>query len=164
MTRAIFFPVSAIRAAKIVACCLLAALGGCTSTPQATAESDAAAKQYVTHPGYAALYVFRDVFYNRRDLDDSVLYVNGRLIGTTLAGTYFRIDVEPGEHVLSGHGQDQGNLKVRVAAEESAFVHLNVAGGVSQFRQVAPEAGKREIARCCVLLENWAPGQRPLLR
>ena len=152
------------RAARILACCLLATLGGCTSTPQATAENDAAAKQYVTHPGYAALYVFRDVFHNYRDLDDSVLYVNGRVIGTTLAGTYYRIDVEPGEHVLSGHGQDQGNLKVRVAAEEIAFVRLSMAGGVSQFWRVAPEAAKREIARCCVLMENWAPGQRPLLR
>ena len=152
------------RAAWILAWCLLAALGGCTSTPQATAENDAAAKHFITHPGYAALYVFRDGFHNYRDLDDSVLYVNGRVIGTTLAGTYYRIDVEPGEHVLSGHGQDQGNLKVRAAAEEIAFVRLSVAGGVSQFQRVAPEAGKREIARCCVLMENWAPGQRPVLR
>jgi len=164
VTRAISFPVSAIRAARIVACCLLVALDGCTSTPQATVESDAAAKHYVTHPGYAALYVFRDEFYNRRDLDDTVLFVNDRLIGNTLPGTYYRIDVGPGEHVLSGHGQDQGKLKIRVAAEETAFVHLIVAGGVSHFRRVAPEAGKREIARCCVLMENWAPGQRPLLR
>ena len=27
-----------------------------------------------------------------------------------------------------------------------------------------PDTGKREILRCCSLLENWAPGQRPLLR
>jgi hypothetical protein len=152
------------RAARILACCLLAALGGCASVPEASADRDAEAKQYITHPGFSTLYVFRYGSPAGPESDDSVLYVNGRLIGTTLPGTYFRIDVEPGEHELRGYAHDQGRLKVRVQSEEIAFVWLNVGAGTSHFRQVAPETGKREIARCCALMENWAPGQRPLLR
>jgi hypothetical protein len=35
---------------------------------------------------------------------------------------------------------------------------------MSIFRRVEPETGKRDILRCCSLMENWEPGQRPFLR
>ncbi len=41
---------------------------------------------------------------------------------------------------------------------------LTVIAGSSDYQPVPPEQAKRAIAGCCVLLENWAPGQRPLLR
>lgn len=151
-------------ARALACCCLLAALGGCTSAPQASPERDAEAKQYITHPGVSTLYVFRGGSPNNFESDDSVLYVNGRLIGSTLPGTYFRIDLRPGEHLLHGYAHDQGQIRVRATASEITFVSLNVVAGTSHFRQVDPETGKRDIARCCVLMENWAPGQRPLLR
>lgn len=90
--------------------------------------------------------------------------MDGRIIGATLAGTFFRIDVRPGEHLLHGFAFDQGRLKIAAGSGELVFVSLNVANGTSRFARVSPEAGKRQIARCCVLLENWAPGQRPLIR
>lgn len=152
------------RAARALACCLLAALGGCASVPQASRDRDAEAKQYITHPGVSTLYVFRGDFPAGFDADDSVLYVNGRLIGATLPGTYFRIELRPGEHLLHGYAHDQGRIRVNAPPSEITFVSLNVVAGTSHFGQVAPEAAKREIARCCVLMENWAPGQRPLLR
>ena len=37
-------------------------------------------------------------------------------------------------------------------------------GGNSRITLVKPETGKRDILRCCALMENWAPDQRPLLR
>jgi hypothetical protein len=140
------------------------ALTGCASVPQASRERDADAKRYITHPQFATLYVYRDDFAGDISADNSVLYVDGRIIGGTLPGGYFRIDVRPGSRVLHGDGPDQGRITVKTAASEIAFVALNVAGGTSRFRQVDPETAKRDIARCCVLLENWAPGQRPLLR
>jgi hypothetical protein len=47
---------------------------------------------------------------------------------------------------------------------ELYFVSLRVADGISRFERVPPETGKRDILRCCAMMENWAPGQRPLLR
>ncbi|HET9405384.1 MAG TPA: DUF2846 domain-containing protein [Burkholderiales bacterium] len=152
------------RAARVLAGCLLAALGGCASVPQASPERDAEAKQFITHPGVSTLYVYRGDFPAGMDADDSVLYVNGRLIGSTLPGTYFRIELRPGEHLLHGYAHDQGRIRVRAPAGEITFVSLSVVAGASHFGQVAPETAKREIARCCVLMENWTPGQRPLLR
>jgi hypothetical protein len=143
---------------------LIIALGGCASVPEATQERDAEARQFETRPGAAALYVFRNDFPGAVALEDSVLYVDDRLIGATLAGTFFRIDLPPGTHELHGYGYDRGSLKVRARDGEAQFVALNVIGGVSHFRAVSPDAGKREIARCCALMENWRPGQRPLLR
>ncbi len=148
----------------LAVCLLLAALGACTSTPQASREQDAQARRFLTHPGVATLYVYRSDALGSLDTEDSVLYVNGRLIGSTLPGTYFRIDLRPGEHLLHGYAHDQGRIRVRAAADEITFVSLSVINGISRFEQVAPEAARRAIARCCALMENWAPGQRPLLR
>lgn len=150
------------RSALIV--CLVAALAGCASTPEASRERDAEAKQFEPRPGVAALYVFRNDFAGSGSREDSVLYVGGRLIGATLPGTYFRIDVRPGMHELHGYGYDAGSLKVRARAGEAHFVALNVIDNTSRFDPVAPATGRREIERCCVLMENWVPGQRPLLR
>jgi hypothetical protein len=143
---------------------LIIALGGCASVPEAAPERDAEAKQFETRPGAATLYVFRNDFPSTSTLEDSVLYVDGRLIGATLPGTFFRIDLLPGVHQLHGYGYDRGSLRIRARDGEAHFVALNVIGGVSHFGPVAPDAAKREIARCCVLMENWTPGQRPLLR
>jgi len=139
-------------------------LAGCASVPQASPARDAEAKRYITHPQTATLYVYRDDFAGNLSADNSVLHVDGRIIGATLPGGYFRIDVRPGRRTLHGDGPDQGRITVNAPASEITFVALNVAGGTSRFRQVDPETAKRDIARCCALLENWAPGQRPLLR
>lgn len=147
-----------------VAACLLIAVGGCASVPEAAPERDAGAKQFETRPGAATLYVFRNDFPSTLRQEDSVLYVDDRLIGATLPGTFFRIDLLPGTHQLHGYGYDRGSLKIRARDGEAHFVALNVIGGVSHFGPVAPDAARREIARCCVLMENWQPGQRPLLR
>src|SRR5690606_10839954 len=139
------------------------ALAGCTSVPQASPAHDAEAKRYLTHPQHATLYVYRNDFTDATR-ETSVLYVDRRIIGSTLSGGYFRVDVLPGKRVLHGDGPDLGRIVVEAKAADIAFVALNVAGGVSHFARVEPEAAKREIARCCALLQNWTPGQRPLLR
>jgi len=144
---------------------IAAALGGCASVPQASRDSDAEAKQFVTHPGFATLYVYRDELpVDNRTLEESVLYIDDRIVGSTLPGTYFRVDVQPGERRLHGYGYDYGRLTISAPSGEITFVSLSVVNGVSRFARVAPETGKRELTRCCVLMENWTPGQRPLLR
>ncbi|MBI3041592.1 MAG: hypothetical protein HYY78_02060 [Betaproteobacteria bacterium] len=141
------------------------ALAGCASVPQASRERDAEAKRFLARPDAATLYVFRNDFGQADwDLEESVLYVDGRIIGGTLPGTFFRIDLRAGTHLLHGFGYDQGRLKVEVRSGKIRFVSLNVANGTSEFERAAPETAKAEIARCCVLLENWTAGQRPLLR
>ena len=139
---------------------LLAA--GCASTPQASRERDAEAKQFGTHPNASTIYVYRSEFDRLEDLQ--VLYIDERLVGETLPGTYFRIDTTPGRHVLHGIASDQGRIAPETRPGQLYFVELSVVEGQSQFRLVSEETGRQRILKCCALLENWAPGQRPLLK
>lgn len=149
-----------VRAALLVS--LLALATGCTSTPQASADRDAAAKAFVTHPATAAIYIYRIPGSGVKG--DSVLYVNGRLIGSTLPGGFFRVDARPGMQVLNGVAHDSGRIEFEARAGEIRFVALEVVAGISHFSPRDAQSGRRELLDCCVLLENWAPGQRPLLR
>jgi hypothetical protein len=132
----------------------------CASTPQASIERDTKAKTFATHPASAALYVFRP----QVEADDSVLYVDSRLIGATLPRAYFVVHVEPGRHELSGLAADNGRLTIDARPGEIIFVALRVRSGQSRFERVSVEYGRKSVLNCCALLENWAPGQRPLLR
>jgi len=148
--------------AGVTACVL--ALGGCTSAPEASPGRDAEVKRFISNPGSAGVYVYRPDLPNAETEGQSVLWIDGRLIGQTLPRTYFRVDLRAGAHELRGDGPEHGRLMAKTSAGELYFVRLNVVGGTMRFAAVDAETGKREILRCCVLLENWAPGQRPFLR
>jgi hypothetical protein len=140
------------------------ALVGCSSTPQAPPGQDALAKQFLTHPDGAALYVYRPDRSPSHDMEDTVLYLDDRLIGATLPGTYFRLDLLPGVYRLRGIAHDNGSYKVEIHRGETTFVSLTAFNGSSYFARVDEATGKREVTRCCALLESWTPGQRPFLR
>ncbi len=142
-----------------------AAISGCVSTPQASPERDTEAKRFIAHPASAALYVYRPDFPSGEHVrTETVLWINSRLIGQTLPGAFFRVDLRPGVHRLHGVGPDQGSLTIETAAGRVYFVRLNVVAGSSLFALVDADTGRKESAGCCALLENWAPGQRPFLR
>lgn len=137
-------------------------LAGCASTPQASPEHDAEAKHFMTRPDAATIYVYRPDFISSEH--DPALYVDDRLIGTAPPGAFFRTDVRPGVHALSVIGGYGNELSLEVRSGELYYVSLRVAGGYALLERVSPEAGQRAIRTCCALFENWAPGQRPLLR
>lgn len=136
---------------------------GCASTPQATPQRDADAKQFVGHPGYAGIYVYRPDTH-RPEVNDPVLHVDDRLLGAVLPRSFFRFDTQPGAHVIYGSTFGSTELKLETRPGELYFVQLNVIGGSARLALVDPETAKRAIRGCCALMENWAPGQRPLLR
>jgi hypothetical protein len=144
----------------------IVALAGCVSTPQASRERDAEAKRFLSRPDAAVIYVYRDDFptIGGESSNDSVLYVGERLIGGTLPMTFFMFDVRAGEHLLRGVARDMGRLTLDTRDGGLYFVSLQVVGGRSVFRLVDAETGQRDILRCCSLMENWEPGQRPFLR
>ena len=96
------------RSGAAIAALLLAA---CASVPQATPERDAEARQYVTHPKTATLYLYRPDA-SADHMTEAVLHVDNRIIGAALAGAFFRLDLRPGRHRLHGSGLDTGVLNV----------------------------------------------------
>jgi hypothetical protein len=137
------------------------AVAACASTPQASRERDAEAKEFRPDPRSAAVYVYR---LGINTGSDSVLYVDQKLIGSTLPGGFFVVRLRSGVHTLHGIANDQGRLMLEVKAGQLYFVRLTVRSGQSNFDRVSAETGMREILTCCVLFENWEAGQRPLLR
>src|ERR687895_566372 len=103
-------------------------VAGCASTPQASRERDAEAKEFRTHPNASTIYVYRSPFDKLEEL--TVLYIDGRLIGETLPGAYFRIDTTPGKHLLHGVAFDSGRFALETRAGELYFVEINVTAGV----------------------------------
>jgi hypothetical protein len=149
-----------IRSGVFVVLALLAA--GCTSTPEASRESDLEAKQFLTHPATAAIYVYRpDVDRLEEHVD---LYIDGRIVGESLPRTYFRIDANPGRHVLHGSAHDLGKIDLDTRPGALYLVEHRVAAGQSHFQVVPEDVGRKRLLACCGLLERWAPGQRPLLK
>ena len=49
--------------------------------------------------------------------------MDGRLIGATLPGTFFRINAVPGHHVLHGTGVDVGSIALDTMAGELYSCH-----------------------------------------
>ena len=144
----------------LVVLALMSALAGCASTPQASAERDADAKRFGSAPATAAVYIYRI----DNDHENSVLWIDGRLIGSTLPHTFFRVHLEPGRHRLTGYVADNGHMVLETRPGRVYFVELNVVSGQSYFRLVPDQTGQEVVTNCCSLMENWAPGQRPLLR
>ena len=143
-----------------VAAGIAGALAGCTSTPQASAERDSEAKQFASSPAASTLYIYRpDVAQ-----DDTVLWIDGRLIGSTLPRTFFRVHLDPGMHLITGMASDNGRIAFTTRPGEVYFVAHTLTTGQSRFERVPEALGRKEVTNCCSLMENWAPGQRPLLR
>ena len=149
---------NALRIAPILL--LLALLGGCASTPEASRESDADAKRFEPALRAAIVYLYRaDI---RGGI--STIWVDKHLVGQTLAATYFRVAVRPGHNVIVASGHDQGRIEIDTKEEGVYFVEMRVFGesegaSTTTFRSVPPETGKEVIARCCTMLETWRPGQ-----
>ena len=137
-------------------------LGACTSTPEADPDRDARAKQFLTHPASSTIYVYRSEF-NHLDAD-TVLFINGRVIGSTRPGTFFRIDINPGRHVLHGTGIDLGQFELDTRPGQIYYVSHEVMGGHSRYELVPDRIAQQRVRACCALLENWWPGQRPFIR
>ena len=142
---------------------LLTLTAGCASTPQASRERDAEAKLFGSSPGAATVYIYRPNTTPTNE-DESVLWIDNRLIGATLPRTYFRVHLDPGRHIFTGLAFDNGRLEFEARPGEVYFVEQAMIGGQSRFSVVASDLGKKVITNCCHLLESWAPGQRPLLR
>ena len=149
-----------LRVAFVRMLMLAVLIGGCAATPLASRESDADAKRFESAPRAAIIYLYRaDV---RGGF--STLWINNRLLGETVAGTYFRVPVRPGRSIISASGSDMGRIAIDTQEDGVYFVEMQVHGesesnSTTIFRSVPADTAKQAIARCCALLENWRPGQ-----
>ena len=83
----------------------------------------------------------------------TTIKLNDQMIGSTYAGTYFRLEVQPGRHVLTGYGEDNGSITLDVQADRLYFVQHTVSGSWratsphSFFRIIPESEGRAVVAR-----------------
>lgn len=138
---------------------MLALLAACAPMPQTVSPEDAAAKRFEPVAGQAVIYVYRLAF----NYTPTMLNVNGRAVGNFEAGSYYRLVMPPGEQVITGGGEDGGNIRLNVPAGGIAYVVNNVAGQnmatvQSRFATVPAAQAQDDIRRCCTLVGGPAPG------
>jgi hypothetical protein len=103
---------------------LLALLAGCTQMGPTPAATQAVNIQ--STPGMAVVYLVR----TRPDISylTAPIVVDEKYVGPTYAGTYMRLELAPGRHVISGYAQDNGAITLNVQADRVYFVQHSVSG------------------------------------
>lgn len=153
----------ALRGYGILLVLLLCA--ACGSTPEASRERDAQAKRFEPVTRDAVIYVYRPDLVGTSP--ETTLWVDGRLAGTSLPSTFFRVLVFPGHNRIETSPPDSGRIVVETLGNEVTFVEMRTEGTMgaptSFFRQVPAEAGQKTILACCRMLEGWHFNQPRLL-
>ena len=151
---------------SLIALCAVALCAGCASTPQATPERDAEARRFEPVTREAVIYIYRPGI--ALSGPETTLWVDNRLVGTSLPGTFFRVIALPGRNVIDTSPPDTGRIEIETRGNDVTFVEMTTQGGFTDsptttFRVVDPEEAKAAIASCCWMLETWRYNQPRLL-
>jgi hypothetical protein len=142
------------------------ALCACASTPQATPEREAEAKRFEPVTREAVIYIYRPGA--PLSGPETTLWVDNRLVGSSLPGTFFRVIALPGRNVIDTSPPDSGRIAVDTRGNDVTYVEMITEGDFtdspsSRFRVVPDEVARAAIARCCWMLETWRHNQPRLL-
>jgi hypothetical protein len=150
---------------RVVLGVTLALVAGCASTPEATLERDAEAKRFEPVTRDSVIYIYRGELPSTGYV--TTVLANGRLLGSSLPGTFFRILVLPGKTVLETLPPDNGRIEIHTRGNDVAFVEMRTSGSdghpQTQFRRMTSEIAKAVIRADLRLLETWRHGQPRLL-
>jgi len=140
---------------------LLLLCAGCASTPEASRESDEEAKRFEPVTRDAVIYVYRPDRWTTSAA--TTLWADGRLIGESLPGSFFRVIVFPGRTLFHVSGPDPGRIEVTTEGNDVTYVEMQASNRDSPhttFRLMPAETAQAAIRACCTRLEVWRPGQR----
>ena len=141
-----------------LACTLLSVvtcIAGCGSTPLAPPKADTLAKLMQPAAGKAVIYLFR----NQPPSAPWPVSValDGKPMGKTGAQTYFRWEVDPGQHIVIAYGEGWSGLPIDAAAGHVYYVWQDIYMGFFQPRSELKLVDRitAEInLRSCYLLES----------
>ena len=141
---------------------LMLVCAGCAATPEATRERDAEAKRFEPVTREAVIYVYRPEAVLSGP--ETTLWVDNRLVGGSLPGTFFRVIALPGRNVIDTSPPDTGRIHITTQGNDVTFVEMRTEGGrdgapSSRFRVMPPAAAQAAIAACCHMLETWRYNQ-----
>ncbi|MCC7082728.1 MAG: hypothetical protein IT530_18850 [Burkholderiales bacterium] len=149
-----------------IAVSTLALLSACASTPLATPERMAEATRFEPVTREAVIFIYRPGF--ALSGPETTLWVDSRLVGSSLPGTFFRVIALPGRNVIDTSPPDTGRIEVTTQGNDVTFVEMTTRGGTNgspstRFRVMSPQQAKAAIVDCCWMLETWRYNQPRLL-
>jgi len=145
---------------RTLAAAALLILSACAATPEATPERNEEAKRFDAVTRDSVVYVYRPD--RGTGAAEATLWANGRLVGTSLPQTFFRVIVLPGRTVMHTSGSDTGRIEFDTRGNDVTYVEmqtLNEQSPVTRFRIMSAEEAQAAIRGCCTMLELWRPGQ-----
>ena len=128
-------------------------IAGCAQLPPT--PEDIQAKKFEPVPGKSVIYVVR------RTVDSdgtATILLDGKGSITTMRGTYYRWEVDPGTHRFTGMGPGGDNLTLTTAPGQIYFVQHQVMadrddGAVIQtaLQQVDDQTGRALVSRATLI-------------
>jgi len=110
------------------------------SASLATSEEDQEAKNFLSVPDMAVLYIYRNQF--RGSAWQIPITINGKLIGRTGGYTFFRITLAPGEHVVESWAEKPAQITLNLEAGKVYYVRHKTKTGMTKIRAELQLVGK----------------------
>jgi len=136
-----------IRSTTFLAYLLLLVLAGCATREPSPEELRS--KRFEAIPDKAVVYLYRD----RLDFTNAPasLTLDGQPLGSTYQGTFFRLELAPGQHRIAGFAGDSGSFVFSAEAGKLYFVLQIVSRFLgfdqSLFYLVSEEQGRDAVLR-----------------
>jgi len=135
--------------AKFIAAVSIVALTGCASINKAPASAEAESKQFSAKPDVSQVYVYRNETMGAAI--SMPVTVNGQLAGNTGPHSFFRFELQPGEHVITSQG-NESRLTLTTEAGRLYYVWQEVKMGAfaagSKLQIVSDTVGQKGVAEC----------------
>ena len=136
---------------------IAAVRGANKKVSHAAKNEEAEAKRCAPIPGRAIVYVFRDAYLGKvAGLD---VIVDGKPVGQTRGKTFYRLELAPGEHVLTSRNPQNGSQhehRLSAGAGSLVFLEQHLSFGMVTFNhKIVPAeqgAATRRIQKCRLLL------------
>lgn len=125
-------------------------LSGCASVPMAKHEDDVAAKKFMPPDGKSNIYVYRNEYMGgavAMEID-----LDGKQVARTRAHNYVRLIVDPGNHQITSHAENDDTVEVDAVAGKNQFIWQEVKMGVMMARTklhiVGEDEGMQGVKEC----------------
>jgi hypothetical protein len=126
---------------------IVLALAGCVQLP--LTPQDIAARQFHGVPGKSVIYIVRDDPDFRPD--PATILLDDKASVTMYPGTYYRWEVEPGQHRIAGFAGDSGVISLQTGPDRIYYVQQRVLPfrpfTTSHFEPVNEQAGRSVVMR-----------------
>lgn len=122
-------------------------MSACASVPMASMEADEEAKTFKVPANKSRICVFRDDGAFGAGLRVTAA-LDGKLLGQTAPMSYFVVDVEPGDHVVSRIAESNDSVRLNTRKNAAYYVWQGFASAGCALKEVPEAEGRKRVLSC----------------